>query len=74
VGNLGIDLFIAPLASIFGLELALKLIVLPIPPVTVLGSVLDWWTNDAVLCRVEHRLTPRPNRIKNEALVVLHPL
>ena len=37
IGNLGIDLLIVPLAPIFGLELAVKLIVIAIPVLTVTG-------------------------------------
>jgi hypothetical protein len=37
IGNLGIDLLIVPLAPIFGLELAVKLIVIAIPALTVAG-------------------------------------
>lgn len=37
IGNLGLDLLIIPLSKIFGLELAVKLIVLTIPPLTVFG-------------------------------------
>jgi hypothetical protein len=37
IGNLGIDLLIEPLAPIFGLELAVKLIVMAIPALTVSG-------------------------------------
>lgn len=37
IGNLGLDLLIIPLAPIFGLELAVKLIVLTIPPLIVTG-------------------------------------
>lgn len=37
IGNLGIDLLIEPLAPIFGLELAVKLIVMAIPVLTVTG-------------------------------------
>jgi hypothetical protein len=37
IGNLGVDILIIPLAKIFGLELAVKLIVLAIPPMTVAG-------------------------------------
>ena len=37
IGNLGVDLLIVPLAAIFGLELATKLVVLAIPPLTMLG-------------------------------------
>jgi hypothetical protein len=37
IGNLGVDLLVIPLAKVFGLELAVKLIVLSIPPMTVAG-------------------------------------
>jgi hypothetical protein len=37
IGNLGIDLLVIPLEKLFGLELAVKLIVLLIPPLTVSG-------------------------------------
>ena len=37
IGNLGIDLAVEPLAPIFGLELAVKLIVMAIPALTVSG-------------------------------------
>jgi hypothetical protein len=37
IGNLGVDLLIVPLSKLFGLELAVKLIVLAIPPMTVAG-------------------------------------
>lgn len=37
IGNLGIDLLIVPLAALFGLEPAVKLIVLAIPPLTAGG-------------------------------------
>ncbi len=37
IGNLGIDLLVIPLAKIFGLELAVKLIVMTIPPLIVSG-------------------------------------
>src|SRR5689334_103329 len=37
IGNLGVDLLIVPLAPLFGLELAVKLIVLAIPPLTAAG-------------------------------------
>ncbi|MEO6114335.1 MAG: hypothetical protein ABIP07_07830 [Sphingomicrobium sp.] len=37
IGNLGVDLLIIPLAPLFGLELAVKLIILTIPPLTVAG-------------------------------------
>jgi hypothetical protein len=37
IGNLGVDLLVVPLSKLFGLELAVKLIVLSIPPMTVAG-------------------------------------
>ena len=37
IGNLGVDLLIEPLSRVFGLELAVKLIVLTIPPLTAVG-------------------------------------
>ncbi|MES2986473.1 MAG: hypothetical protein V4808_01070 [Pseudomonadota bacterium] len=37
MGNLGVDLLIIPLSRIFGLELAVKLIVIAIPAMTVAG-------------------------------------
>ncbi len=37
IGNLGVDLLVMPLARIVGLEVAVKLIVLAIPPMTVGG-------------------------------------
>ena len=37
IGNLGVDVLILPLSKLFGLELAVKLIVLAIPPLTVAG-------------------------------------
>jgi hypothetical protein len=37
IGNLGVDLLVVPLAPLLGLELAVKLIVLAIPPLTVAG-------------------------------------
>ncbi len=37
IGNLGIDLLVVPLAPLLGLELAVKLIVLSVPPLTVAG-------------------------------------
>jgi hypothetical protein len=40
IGNLGVDLLIIPMAKLFGLELGAKLIVLAIPPLTVLGFLL----------------------------------
>ena len=37
IGNLGVDLLIIPLGKLFGLELAVKLIVIAIPPLTAAG-------------------------------------
>lgn len=37
IGNLGVDLLVMPLAPVFGLELAVKLIVISIPVLTVVG-------------------------------------
>ena len=37
IGNLGVDLLVVPLAKLFGLELAVKLIVIAIPALTVVG-------------------------------------
>ena len=51
IGNLGIDLLIVPLAKVFGLELAVKLIVMSIPPLTVAGFL---W----VAREVHHRIPP----------------
>ncbi len=51
IGNLGVDLLVVPLAKIFGLELAVKLIVMSIPPLTVAGFL---W----VAREVHNRLPP----------------
>ena len=51
IGNLGVDLLIVPLSKLLGLELAVKLIVLAIPPMTVAGFL---W----VAREVHHRLPP----------------
>ena len=40
IGNLGVDLLVAPLAPILGLELAVKLIVAAIPALTAAGFLL----------------------------------
>lgn len=40
VGNLGVDLLIVPLSRLFGLEPAVKLIVLAIPPLAASGMLL----------------------------------
>ena len=37
IGNLGVDLLVIPLGKLFGLEPAVKLIVLAIPPMTAAG-------------------------------------
>ncbi|MEI9853065.1 MAG: hypothetical protein WDN24_21965 [Sphingomonas sp.] len=37
IGNLGVDLLVVPLSKLFGLELAVKLIVITIPALTVTG-------------------------------------
>ena len=37
IGNLGVDLLVIPLGKVFGLEAAVKLIVLAIPPLTAAG-------------------------------------
>ncbi len=37
IGNLGLDLLVVPMAPVFGLELAVKLIVIAIPALTVTG-------------------------------------
>jgi hypothetical protein len=37
IGNLGVDLLVIPFTKIFGLELAVKLIVMAIPPMTAAG-------------------------------------
>jgi hypothetical protein len=50
-GNLGVDLLVIPMSKIFGLELAAKLIVLSIPPLTVAGFL---W----VAREVHHRVPP----------------
>jgi len=39
IGNLGVDLLIIPLGRLFGLETAVKLIVLAIPPMTAIGML-----------------------------------
>ncbi len=40
MGNLGVDLLVVPLAKLFGLELAVKLIVMAVPPLTLTGLLL----------------------------------
>ena len=51
IGNLGVDLLVLPLGRLIGLEPAVKLIVLAIPPLTVAGFL---W----VAREVHHRLPP----------------
>jgi hypothetical protein len=51
IGNLGVDLLVIPLERLIGLEPAVKLIVLAIPPMTVAGFL---W----VAREVHHRLPP----------------
>ena len=51
IGNLGVDLLVLPLGRLLGLEPAVKLIVLAIPPLTVAGFL---W----VAREVHHRLPP----------------
>jgi hypothetical protein len=50
MGNLGIDLLVVPLAPMLGLEPAVKLIVMAIPPLTVAGLLL--------IAREEHGALP----------------
>src|SRR5690349_4106182 len=49
IGNLGVDLLIIPLGKLVGLESAVKLIVLAIPPLTAIGML---WVADEVHGRV----------------------
>ena len=49
IGNLGVDLLIIPLGKLLGLEPAVKLIVLLIPPLTAIGML---WVADEVHGRV----------------------
>jgi hypothetical protein len=49
IGNLGVDLLVVPLAKLFGLELAVKLIVLLIPTMTAGGLI---WTAREVHGRI----------------------
>ncbi|MFL6856807.1 MAG: hypothetical protein ACJ8EB_02740 [Allosphingosinicella sp.] len=49
IGNLGVDLLVVPLAHVFGLQLAVKLIVLAIPPMIVAGLL---WVAREVHLRV----------------------
>lgn len=51
IGNLGVDLLMVPLSKLFGLEMAVKLIVMSIPPLTVAGFLWVAW-------EVHHRLPP----------------
>jgi hypothetical protein len=49
IGNLGVDLLIIPLGKLFGLEAAVKLIVMLIPPLTAIGML---WVSREVHGRV----------------------
>ena len=51
IGNLGVDLLVVPLAKLIGVELATKLVVMSIPPMTVAGML---W----VAREVHNRLPP----------------
>jgi hypothetical protein len=51
IGNLGVDLLVIPLAKIVGLEPAVKIIVMLIPPLTIAGFL-------AVAIQAHGRLTP----------------
>jgi hypothetical protein len=51
IGNLGVDILMVPLAKLVGLELAIKLIAMAIPPLTVAGFL---W----VAREVHNRLPP----------------
>ena len=51
IGNLGVDLLMEPLGRLLGLEPAVKLVILAIPPLTVAGFL---W----VAREVHHRLPP----------------
>src|SRR5215207_6899989 len=51
IGNLGVDLLVVPLSKIFGLEMAVRLLVMAIPPMTVAGFL---W----VAKEVHHRIPP----------------
>ncbi|AGH49643.1 MULTISPECIES: hypothetical protein [Sphingomonadales] len=45
LGNLGVDLLVIPLSKVFGLQLAVKLIALSVPPITAAG--LLWIAREA---------------------------
>lgn len=51
IGNLGVDLIVVPLSRLIGIELATKLVVMSIPPMTVAGML---W----VAREVHNRLPP----------------
>lgn len=40
LGNLGVDLLIVPMAKVFGLQLAVKIVALAVPPLTAAGLLL----------------------------------
>lgn len=50
IGNLGLDLLVIPLEKLLGLELAVRLVVLSIPPLTAAGLLL--------IARVVHGVLP----------------
>jgi hypothetical protein len=43
IGNLGVDLLVVPLSRLLGLELAVKLIILTVPPLTAAGFLWVAW-------------------------------
>jgi len=49
IGNLGLNLLVVPLSKLFGLELAVKLVMLSVPPLTAAGFL---WTAREVHGRV----------------------
>ena len=64
IGNLGLDLLVVPLAALFGLELAVKLVVLAIPALTAFGML---W-----IAREVHGRVP-PTALFALPLVLGHP-
>jgi hypothetical protein len=50
IGNLGVDLLVVPLSKLFGIEMAVKIVIVAIPPLTVTG--LLW------VAREVHRRVP----------------
>src|SRR3954453_13914603 len=45
IGNLGMNLLVIPLSKLFGLELAVKLIMVAVPPITAAGFL--WVAREA---------------------------